>query len=159
MPAAKMCPLGVFLASADLAQNSALCLVFEQQQGVRIVGGAKDTHDALHGVLDSGADFLLLDWELPVRSELSTRNGEGTPELAVPDLITRLRSSGEHLHIVVLTLKPEFELVAMRAGADAVMVKTSAPERMLAALITQIREAEMLEWNGQNNSSATHPCA
>lgn len=138
MPAAKMQPLGVFLASANKAEDAALRLVFEQQQGVRIAGNAIDTHGVLDHIVDSGADFLLLDWELPVQSAHSPLRNESAPELAAPDLIATLRTGEGSLHIVVLTLKPEIEPVALRAGADAVVIKTGPPERMLAALIAQI---------------------
>lgn len=138
MSVAKLRPLGVFLASANKAEYAALSLVFEQQQGVRIVGGAMDTHGVREHVLDSGADILLLDWELPVQSELSPRNGKSAPELAVPDLISVLHSSEGRLHIIVLTLKPKIEPAALAAGADAVVAKTGPPEKMLAALIDEI---------------------
>ena len=138
MAATKMQPLGVFLASANKAQYEALSLVFEQQQGVRIVGGAIDTHGVIENILDCQADILLLDWELPVQSELFPGNGKSAPELAVPDLITTLRSVEGGLHIIVLTLKPELEPEALAAGADAVVAKTGSPEKMLASLIDEI---------------------
>ena len=138
MAAIKMQPLGVFLASANKAQYEALSLVFEQQQGADIVGGAMDTHGVLEGVPQCHTDILLLDWELPVQSELFPGNGESAPELAVPDLIKLLRSTMEKLHIIVLTLKPEIKCEALAAGADAVVAKTSSPEKMLASLINQI---------------------
>jgi DNA-binding NarL/FixJ family response regulator len=138
-PSAKMPPLGVFLASADMAQNAALRLVFEQQQGVRIVGCAVNTQGVLDAIQESGADFLLLDWELPVQSALLPLNGEGPPELAVPELVARLRKGARALRIVVLTIKPEIEPAAIDAGANVVMAKTGPPERMLAILRAQIK--------------------
>ena len=138
MAATKMQPLGVFLASANKAQYEALSLVFKQQQGAYILGGAVDTHGVLENVPQCHTDILLLDWELPVQSVLFPGNGESVPELAVPELIKLLRSSMEQLHIIVLTLKPEIESEALAAGADAVVSKTTSPEKMLASLIDQI---------------------
>jgi len=137
MPAIRR-SLGVLLATADKAQNEALRLVIEQQEDVYVVGEAFDTHGVRALVLQYRADLLLLDWELPVRSELSP-NGDGSGlELAVHDLIRLLRTSVEDLRIIVLTLRHSVESVAFSAGADAVVHKTDSPEKMLSALLMQI---------------------
>lgn len=138
MPAIRR-SLGVLLASADVAQQEALRLVIEQQEDVYVVGEANNTHDVWALALGNGADLLLLDWELPVRSELSTNGDESETELAVRDLITLLHSNMGDLRIIVLTLRPEIESLAISAGADAVMRKTDSPEKMLSALVKQMR--------------------
>lgn len=138
-----MRPLGVFLASADKAELAALRLLFKQLEDVCVVGAANDTHGVLSLILNSGADFLLLDWELPIQSDLSSQNGEGEPELAVPDLIAILNLAIENLHTIVLSIDLQIETVALAAGADDFVCKSSPPERMLAALVREIRNQQM----------------
>lgn len=133
----KMRPLGVFVATANKAENAALRLVFEQQDGVSVVGDAKNTHDVLEKIGDSGADLLLLDWELPGQSEIINNGSKNPPELAVPDLIASLRLEMDRLHIVALSIEPDNEQVALAAGADVFVCKAGPPEKMLADLIIQ----------------------
>ncbi len=133
----KMRPLGVFVATADKAEYAALRLVFEQQDGVSVVGAAKNTHDVLEKIGDSGADLLLLDWELPGQSEITPNGSKKSSGLAVPDLIASLRLEMDCLHVVALSIEPETEQVALAAGADVFVCKAGPPEKMLANLIIQ----------------------
>ncbi len=130
MTVAKLQPLGVYLASADLAEITALRLLCGQQEALRVVGAAVDVRGVLANILDSQVDLLLLDWELPhcLDEPIST------PVQTTAQLIPYLRSRIRNLTIIVLTLEPRYELAALEAGADRIISKGDPSEKLLSIL-------------------------
>lgn len=113
----------VFLVDDQAGLRSALRLLLEQEPGMALVGEATTVDGLLSLLLSARPDLLLLDWELP-----DLKAGEKGRLLAL------LHASLPHLHVVVLSGRPESNRSALAAGADGFVSKADPPEKLLTAL-------------------------
>lgn len=131
-------PLGVFLASASESECTALRMVAERQEGVKVVGGAANCADTLRSVAATKSDLLLIDWELPGSRNQINGSPKAQPGASVQRLIAALRKAGSPIHILVLTLDPASVPEALSAGADDVVCKDGPPQHSLSAFVQAI---------------------
>jgi DNA-binding NarL/FixJ family response regulator len=119
----------VLLADDQDELRSALRLVLQQESDMELVGEVTDVPSLMAEVSALLPDLLLLDWELP--------------EIKPPDsgrkLISALHARHPHLRIIVLSGRPESNRSALASGANLFVSKTEPPERLLAALRTELR--------------------
>ena len=117
----------VLIADDQPQVRSALRLLLNQEQGVRVVGEAGDAEQALELAAVWRPDLVLLDWELPGQGTLSAPD---SPECLLP----ALRTCCPRAKVVALSGRPEARQAALAAGADAFVSKGDPPERLLAAV-------------------------
>lgn len=117
--------IAIFLADSHAEVRSALRLLLEQEQGVRVVGEAEKADGLLPKLLAESPDLLLLDWELPDCECCCAPRGLG------PSLISTLRSFLPSLRILVMSSRPEVRGACVAFGADAFISKGDPPERLL----------------------------
>jgi DNA-binding NarL/FixJ family response regulator len=128
---AKLHPLGVFLASADKAEQAALRLFCEQQGAVYFTGAADDVRGVCCHIEESGADLLIMDWELP----RGGGNHSGAESCAnAEDVIEYLKERLVDLRIILLTRGRRHEGAALAAGANFVICKDQPAEQVIELL-------------------------
>jgi DNA-binding NarL/FixJ family response regulator len=118
----------VLIADDQPQVRSALRLLLNHEQGVRVVGEAGDAEQALELAAAQRPDLVLLDWELPGQGTLIPATG--SPERLLP----ALRTCCPRAKVVALSGRPEARQAALAAGADAFVSKGDPPERLLAAV-------------------------
>lgn len=119
----------VLLADDDLHVRSALRLLLENEPGISIAAECGTGAGLVEQVVCSGADVVLLDWDLP-----------GLPS----GVLERLREVCPDCHIIALSGRPEHRGEALRAGVEFAS-KGDAPE----ALLRILRSFEASQSNGQ----------
>lgn len=107
----------VLLADDQIAIRSALRLLLEQEPHLEVIGEAHDAGSLLAALQTSRPDVVLLDWELPGMSASA--------------LTQRLREFHPQMCIIALSSRPEAEIAAMLAGADAFIDKCSPPDSLI----------------------------
>ena len=105
----------ILLAANNKDLRSALALLLVTRLGANIVGEACTMESLLSKAAISQPDIVLLDWELP-----------GKPEA---DRIVVVRSVAPTARVIVVSARPESARQA--AGADAFVIKTDPPERIV----------------------------
>ena len=102
--------------------RAGLSQYFETQPGVEVVAEAANGEELLKKLRTIPADLLLLDMSMPGLS--------GT------NLITRIKNLYPALHILVLSMHDEVQIVlsAMKAGASGYIVKDCSPKILLEAI-------------------------
>lgn len=110
----------VFIADDQPEVRSALRLLLEQEQWLRIVGEAESTTELLAMVPQVQPNVVLLDWELPAMS----RNALST-----------LRSRCPSVLIIAMSGRSEARQQSIAAGCSAFVSKGDPPERLLSVLI------------------------
>ena len=110
----------IFLAEPDPNLRIGLQLLFQQEPGMHVIGMAIQAEGLLTQLKASGADVLLLEWQLP-----------GT---SMKDLLTDIKGLELPPKIVVFSVNPEVESQAISAGADAFISKDGPPDELLEVL-------------------------
>lgn len=102
--------------------RAGLSQYFERQPGIEVVAEAANGEELLKKLRTISTDLLLLDMSMPGLS--------GT------DLIARVKSLYPALHILVLSMHNEIQIVlsAMKAGAAGYIVKDCSPKMLLEAI-------------------------
>jgi DNA-binding NarL/FixJ family response regulator len=114
----------VLLADDQAWLRSAVRLLLEQEADVEIIGEAAEMKALLVKAESCHPDLILLDWELP-----------GCPvDGAGRQLLGALHATTPHLHVIVLSGRPEAGHRALAAGADYFVSKADPPEVLLDAL-------------------------
>jgi DNA-binding NarL/FixJ family response regulator len=95
--------------------------------GFRVLGQCADGPGAVEMILDKNPEFAILDLNMPVMSGI--------------EVIRKLRASGSNTKLMILSISREETAVmeALRAGADAYLLK-DGPSRHLLDAITFVRE-------------------
>jgi DNA-binding NarL/FixJ family response regulator len=110
----------VLLADDQPRVRFALCVLLEQQPGLKVVGEASDAQDLLAQAQVTRPDLVLLAWELP--------------GLAAAGSLPALRRICPNLFVITLSGRPAARRAALAAGADAFVSKADPPERLLATI-------------------------
>jgi len=126
----------IFIADDRPRIRSAVRLLFEQEEGVSVVGEAAELEGLLAGVQALQPDIVLLDWELPGRQGalLSAAAGRAWYGNGRQHLLSLMRALCPRLFVVALSSRPGARQEALAAGADAFVSKGEPPEILLAAV-------------------------
>ena len=112
--------LRVVLADDQASVRSALCLLLNQEPGMEIVAEVADATALLRAVVETEADLVVLDWELP-----------GLP---ASQLLRLLRYEQPLLKVVAMSSRPEAKRAALEAHVDAFVSKNEAPQYVLSVI-------------------------
>lgn len=110
----------VLLAEDQPKVRFALRVLLERQPGIHIVGEAVDADELLDQSREACPDLVLLAWGLPGQK--------------MTDLIGALHSLCPRLAVVALSGRPEAQISALAAGADAFVSKGEPADHLLAAI-------------------------
>ena len=117
----------VMLADSHTQIRWALRTVIEEEPGLTLVGEVSEAQNLLSQVQSLQPDLILLEWELPGRS-----NG----------FLAELLALNLDSHVIVLSSQPELREAVLSAGAEAFVSKADAPEQLLATLRNLVRQRE-----------------
>ena len=112
--------LRILIADQQPAVRSAVRLLLEKGLELDVVGEAADSRELLAQLESLRPDILLLDWDLPGRSNAN--------------LFDTFHELDRQVKVIVLGVKPESRQSALAAGADAFVSKGDPPKRLLAAI-------------------------
>jgi two-component system response regulator DesR len=110
----------ILIADSQAKVRRALQMRLEQADQIQVVGEATDAPNLLSRIVNTAADLVLLDGNLP-----------GLP---MAELLSVLRQAWPQLRIIVLSTRPEAGPTALEAGADAFVSKSDPAEHLLAAI-------------------------
>jgi two-component system response regulator NreC len=113
----------IVLADDHAVVRSGLRLLLDAEDDLEVVAEAGDAESALRSVLGHKPDVLVLDLNMP---------GNVTSLQALP-LVTE-RSPGTHTVVLTMQDDPEFARRAMRAGANAYVLKEAADTDLVEAI-------------------------
>ena len=110
----------LFIAESETHVCAALCLMIENQPGINLVGEADHSESLLVQLVSLHPDALLLDWNL-----------EGIHQ---PRLIRALQEHCPQTQIIVMSVKPEDELIYQEWNLGGFLSKQLSPEEFIANL-------------------------
>jgi DNA-binding NarL/FixJ family response regulator len=113
----------ILIADRQEATRSALRMLLHEEDGLRVVSEAADSEDLVRQLATVLPDVIVLDWDLP-----------GAP---VEKLLTRIRDLDHHIHVVVLSARPEDATKVLEAGADAFFSKAHPPRQLVRVISGQ----------------------
>jgi DNA-binding NarL/FixJ family response regulator len=113
-------PIRVLIADDSVRTRAGLRTLFAARPEITVVGEAANGQDAVRLVAECWPDVVLMDLHMPVL------DGMQATQL--------IKQQWPTLTVIVLTMYAMERSAALAAGADAFLVKGSAPERLLAAL-------------------------
>ena len=108
--------------------RSALRLLLEQEQGMKVVGEVASSEDLLAQVEATTPNVALLDWELRGLQESRPPTGPAS------GILSELRERYPNLRLIALSGRPEARQAALTAGADAFVSKGDPAESLLRTL-------------------------
>jgi len=111
----------IFVASSDRVLRLALLLLLESEPGMVVIGMFDQAEGLLTIAKASNSEVYLLDYRLADPSTILDLIGS----------VHRLENSPK---VIVLSPDPEIEPIALAAGADAFINKSSPPDRLLPLL-------------------------
>jgi DNA-binding NarL/FixJ family response regulator len=100
--------------------RAALCFLIEAQPGIQLVGAFGAGPNLIVQLLALRPDVVLLDW--------------GLPNHLAEQVLLAARRAPSPLRVLVLSTRPDHEIRARAAGADAFITK-SEPPRLLIPLL------------------------
>jgi len=117
-------PIRVVIADDSARARDGLRALLATWPEVAVVGEAVNGQEAMRLVAECRPDAVLMDLQMPVL------DGVQATQL--------LKKQWPDITVIVLTIYAAEQTAALDAGADAFVVKGSAPERILAALGVRI---------------------
>jgi DNA-binding NarL/FixJ family response regulator len=96
---------------------------------ITVVGEAANGQDAVRLVAECRPDIVLMDLQMPVL------DGVQATQL--------IKQQSPAVTVIVLTMYAVEQSAALAAGADAFLMKGSAPERLLAALGVDVPDGQL----------------
>jgi DNA-binding NarL/FixJ family response regulator len=117
----------ILVADNDARVRLALHTLLGQEPGQVSIRESADIGSLGLQVREFRPDLVLLDWELP-----------GRPAAA---LLLALHGLEHHPRIIVLSTRPESEVEALAAGADAFVCKGDPPEQLLNSFRRLVHES------------------
>jgi DNA-binding NarL/FixJ family response regulator len=109
----------------------ALKTMLQEKPGFEVIGDAIDAESLLVLAAIHPPDLILIDMGLPGRS--------------IEDLITALHSNKLRPIVVVMSTKPEYGRMMLKAGADAFVSKGDQPEWLLETLEKYIKPSRKMD--------------
>jgi DNA-binding NarL/FixJ family response regulator len=119
----------LFIADADPVLRVSLQIRLHEEPGMNVTGMAVQTNGLLAQLEASRPDVLLLDWQLPGAS--------------VEELLDQIKALEPPPKIIVLSVRPEVEKLALAAGADGFISMNEPPDELL----------EVVRWLRDSSSS------
>lgn len=116
--------VNILLADSHTPLRSAIRLWLEVQLDMSMVEEVKDMESLLAAVAETPPDILLLDWELPGIHSYDD----------ISQLLRTLNSMAPAMKVIALSMYPEVETYAHKAGFRAFASKAKMPEQLLDAL-------------------------
>lgn len=110
----------VLLADDSARAREGLRALLATWPGIAVVGEAADGQEAVRLITECRPDSVLMDLHMPVL--------DGVQAIRI------VKQRWPDITVIALTMYAVEQRAAMEAGADAFVVKGSAPERLLAAL-------------------------
>jgi DNA-binding NarL/FixJ family response regulator len=110
----------ILVADDQAKVRSAIRLLLEQDEDIKVLGEAVDATGLLDWVSVVCPDLVLLDWELP--------------GLDTGELLDSIRGNCGRVKVVALSGRPEARREAIAAGVDEFVSKGDPPERLLDTL-------------------------
>jgi DNA-binding NarL/FixJ family response regulator len=112
----------ILIADDNYEIRSALRLLIEQEPGMTVITEAVDTATLQASAAATQPDLILLDSELP------------GCEADYGNTIKTLQETEGKAVIVVMSIRSEDRLAALKAGADSFVCQGDGPEKLLAVL-------------------------
>jgi DNA-binding NarL/FixJ family response regulator len=100
--------------------RSALRLLLEEKPGVNVTAEVSKAEDLVAEISSTGADLILLDWELP--------------GIKTDELMSLVRSRYPSLSVIALSSLPQIREAALASGARYFVCKSEPPENLLAVI-------------------------
>ena len=110
----------LFIADADPVLRVSLQIRLHEEPGMNVTGMAVQTNGLLAQLEASRPDVLLLDWQLPGAS--------------VEELLDQINALEPPPKIIVLSVRPEVEKLALAAGADGFICMNEPPDELLGVV-------------------------
>ena len=117
----------VFVVDDNRLTRTAVKNVFSVASDLTVVGEASDSEQLYRDLPQSNADVLVLDINMPGKDGL--------------EILKDLRSAGNEIPVVVLTLYPPERLkqAAMQSGATSYLSKDCNPQDLIEAVRNAVR--------------------
>lgn len=115
-------PIRVFIADDHPVVRQGLEILIESQPDMILIGQAQNGEEAIQKAIELKPDVIVMDLMMPVKNGLVA--------------IEEIMRYGLETEILILTSFPKDEMVilAIEAGANAVMLKDSPPDQLLNAI-------------------------
>jgi len=113
----------VLIADDHPIVRQGLRQILSESGDISVTGEAGSSQDALNQVWKDSFDVVLLDISMPGRSGL--------------EIIKEIKAEGSKTAVLILTAYPEeqYALRAIKSGASGYLVKKSAPEELVQAIM------------------------
>ncbi|MBK9712387.1 MAG: response regulator transcription factor [Kouleothrix sp.] len=113
-------PIRVLIADDSARTREGLRVLFATWPEITVVGEAADGQEALRLVAERRPDVVLMDLHMPVLDGMQATR--------------QIKQQWPSITVIVLTIYAVEQSAALAAGADAFVIKGTAPERLLAAI-------------------------
>lgn len=113
-------PIRVLIADDSARTREGLRVLFATWPEITVVGEAADGQEALRLVAERRPDVVLMDLHMPVLDGMQATR--------------QIKQQWPSITVIVLTIYAVEQRDALAAGADAFVIKGTAPERLLAAI-------------------------
>jgi DNA-binding NarL/FixJ family response regulator len=120
-------PTRVLIADDSARARDGLRALLATWPEITVVGEAANGQDAVQQVAERQPDVVLMDLHMPVL------DGVQATQL--------IKQQWPAITVVVLTMYAVEQSAALAAGADAFLIKGSAPERLLSAIGVDVADA------------------
>lgn len=110
----------LLIAGDQPSSRKAISLLVRTRLGIEVAGEASNYDELIKLINSAAPDLILLDSELP--------------GINMTDLIATLHGLDYSPSVIVLSERPEMEGLALAAGADEFIPKTSPPKQLLIAI-------------------------
>jgi DNA-binding NarL/FixJ family response regulator len=121
-------PIRVLIADDSVRTREGLRALLATWPQLTVVGEAANGQDAVRQVAECQPDVVLMDLHMPVL------DGVQATEL--------IKQQWPAVAVIVLTMYAAEQSAALAAGADAFLIKGSAPERLLATLGVDVADGQ-----------------
>lgn len=113
-------PIRVLIADDSARTREGLRVLFATWPEITVVGEATDGQEALRLIAERRPDVVLMDLHMPVLDGMQATR--------------QIKQQWPAISVIVLTIYAVEQSAALAAGADAFVIKGTAPERLLAAI-------------------------
>jgi len=98
----------------------ALKALVSQQAGINVISEASNGQEAILKIKNQIPDIVIMDVQMPVMDGLEATKA--------------IKSKWSQIKIIILTMYPDYQADAMKAGADAFLLKGCPVEEMMSVL-------------------------